>query len=429
MTVSRVGVVADDLTGAADTTLAFWQHGFATFILLDGSDGAFLESDAVITIDTDSRHCSPQESARRVTDAVRRLQAMGVDRFYKKIDSTMRGNPGAEIEAMMRAAGMRHAIICPAFPQMGRTVVGGRVMVNDRDLMQTSAASDPRSPVTTSRIAEILAKQTALPIEELIVADLAMMEESEADRRHGSYITIIDAQTDEDLQIWVQHFGTGPDVLWVGAAGLAESIASAEGKTREQGEIRQLAVQQSEKAVLVVVGSMHTASREQIARLSASPDVISYAVEPAALLEGTLNVEPLTHEIAQALERGETCLLYTQDTPESMASLRYVLERLQRGTEWGGGEIAQRLSEIVHAILVSVTRPVDLVITGGDTAKPTLASLGVDVLRVVQMVAPGTPISETLDGKWRVVTKAGGFGDPDILLQAINALTHSPHLK
>ncbi|HEY4389274.1 MAG TPA: four-carbon acid sugar kinase family protein [Ktedonobacteraceae bacterium] len=418
MTARRVGVVADDLTGAADTTLAFWQHGFATFILLDETDGAFLDGDAVITIDTDSRHTSPHESGARVTDAVRRLQAMGVDCFYKKIDSTMRGNPGAEIEAMMHAANTTHAVICPAFPQMGRTVIEGRVMVRGQDLMLTSAASDPRSPVTTSRIAEILARQTTLPIEELAVADLARIDEKRHDRR----ITVIDAQTDEDLLAWVQHFGTGPDVLWVGSAGLAETIASEAGMPRRRDENQLLAEQQREKAVLVVVGSMHTASREQVALLCASPHVTTYPVEPAALIAGTLDVETLAFGIGQALERGENCVLYTQDTPESAERLRIILDTLQRDFEWGGGKIAKRLSEIVHTILASVTRPVDLVLTGGDTAKPTLASLGIDVLRVVQMVAPGTPISETLDEKRRVVTKAGGFGNPDILIQSIKAL-------
>ena len=422
MTLQRVGVVADDLTGAADATLAFWQHGFATFILLDGKDDTFLQENAVVTIDTDSRHVSPQESATRVTAAVRRLRAMGMRTLYKKIDSTLRGNPGAEIEAMMRATNISHAIICPAFPVMGRTVVDGRVLVKGIDLMQTPAASDPRSPVTSSRIAEILARQTALPIEELARPDALLAAESKQTDMH---ITVVDAQTDEDMLGWIRRFGVGPDVLWVGSAGLAEMIA---GEVRREYPSNQAAsispsLQRGKKPVLVVVGSINAASREQITALCTSSDITAFPVDPTQLVLGTLDVEPLAHRVSQQLRAGHHCTLYTEHSPAVLTCLRNVLEELQYSYEYGGGLIAQSLSKIVAAILSAVSQPVDLVLTGGDTARPILAQLEIPTLRVIRMVAPGTPISETLDGTRQIVTKAGGFGYPEILLHAVQALT------
>jgi len=422
MTLQRVGVIADDLTGAADTTLAFWQHDFATFILLDGEDTTFLQSDAVITIDTDSRHAPLDECAARVTDAVSRLRTLGVTTFYKKIDSTLRGNLGTEIEATMRAANIPHAIICPAFPVMGRTVRDGRVLVQGEDLMQTPAANDPRSPVISSRIAEVIARQTTLPIEELCVSSA---ETDTAAQRTDMHITIIDAQTDEDLLKWVRYFGVGPDVLWVGAAGLADTLAS---ELQKQKAVSQPATstpaQTAAKPVLVVAGSVHTASRGQITILQESPDVTTVPIDPAQLVQGTLETAPIIQRVSDVLAQGKHCVIYTEHSPEVRERFKKVLDELHYTYEQGGGLIAQYLSKIVCTILSNIAQPVDLVLTGGDTAKPILARLHVSALRVINMVAPGTPISETLDGTRQVVTKAGGFGQPDILLQAVHALAN-----
>jgi len=169
----RLGVIADDLTGAADTALSFWEQGIATSIQLDPmapvmvADGMF-----VVAVDTDSRHRAPKEASRRVAQAIHCLRAAGISVYYKKIDSTLRGNIGAEVEAALDAAQASLAIVCPAFPAVGRTVVQGRVLVDGVDLLASGVAADPRNPVPSSRVAEILARQTDLPIVEFAALDL-----------------------------------------------------------------------------------------------------------------------------------------------------------------------------------------------------------------------------------------------------------------
>jgi uncharacterized protein YgbK (DUF1537 family) len=326
---------------------------------------------------------------------------------------------------MMQAESIAHAIICPAFPIMDRVVVGGRVLVKGIDLMHTPAAHDPRCPVTSSRIAEILAKQTTIPIEELTYPDTASNGDHFTAQSPHKRITVIDAQTDEDLVRWIQHFGIGPDLLWVGAAGLAELLASTHSRahTSSSEPATLPTFQSSKKPVLVVAGSLHTASREQIKVLSAIPAITAIPIDPADLVRGTLKVEPLVQRVRQVLSAGQHCVLYTDHSPEVLTRLNAALDELHCTYELGGGLIAQCLSKIVYTILSTVSKPVDLVLTGGDTAKPILAQLHIPALRVIQMVAPGTPISETLDGSRQIVTKAGGFGSPEILAQAIHALT------
>ncbi len=111
-------VVADDLTGAADTGACFAGAGLATTIPLSGSS----VSDAdVIVLSTESRDLEAEAAAQAVSAAVTRLidglrdADSGPRWVYKKIDSVLRGQPRAELLAAMDATGVRRAMVAPAF--------------------------------------------------------------------------------------------------------------------------------------------------------------------------------------------------------------------------------------------------------------------------------------------------------------------------
>src|SRR5262245_65518721 len=100
-------VIADDLTGACDTGAQFGGQGIPTLVTMD-VDYEFDRRDdgyPVIVASTESRHLSAAEAATRVETLVRRARAAGVERFYKKTDSPLRGPIGAELQAMLRASG------------------------------------------------------------------------------------------------------------------------------------------------------------------------------------------------------------------------------------------------------------------------------------------------------------------------------------
>ena len=85
----------------------------------------------------------PRHASRGI---VERLCTPAGEICIKKIDSTLRGNVAAETLAAMHALGRANAIIVPAFPAQGRTVVGGMVHVNGVPLPQTGFARDALSP-------------------------------------------------------------------------------------------------------------------------------------------------------------------------------------------------------------------------------------------------------------------------------------------
>ena len=122
-----IGIIADDLTGANDTALQFFLKGCNTLILYDenGLPESF-DKVKVFAISTESRNVSPEDAAKKVKSVASAFRdKLKTENLYKKIDSTMRGNVAAEISALIEEFGYDAALIMPAFPNEGRTTVGG----------------------------------------------------------------------------------------------------------------------------------------------------------------------------------------------------------------------------------------------------------------------------------------------------------------
>ena len=113
----RLLMIADDFTGALDTGMQFAKNGAATRVITD-PDCSFEQMQAqVLVIDTETRHRSPQEAAARIAATVKKAVSCGIRFFYKKTDSALRGNAGAEIEALLHASKGTAVHFLPAFPQ------------------------------------------------------------------------------------------------------------------------------------------------------------------------------------------------------------------------------------------------------------------------------------------------------------------------
>src|SRR5688572_9723585 len=125
MSVPKLVILADDLTGAADSAARCVQAGLSAQIWLEPSPQV-THAD-VVALSTDSRFLPPEEAQQRVTECLAALTAWSGATWYKKIDSTLRGNIGAEIDAMLAALSNSVAMICPSFPAQGRGLEGGKL--------------------------------------------------------------------------------------------------------------------------------------------------------------------------------------------------------------------------------------------------------------------------------------------------------------
>lgn len=395
-----IAIVADDLTGSGDTAVQFVRAGWTTRLSIDGANEALAAPAAddvdVLAVTTHSRALPSPEAGAQIRRNVERLRAAGVARLYKKVDSTLRGAFKAEIDAAREAWGDDAiAVVCPAFPATGRTVEDGVLMVSGLPVTETSAATDPVTPVTESHIPTLLgcAHVAALPGEtpESLAARIAQ----------AGATVVVDARDDADLERLARAIGLlGRRALPVGAGGLAVPLA------------RVWAGADQTAPVVVVVTSQHSAARAQAAALQAAgartwAPALADLADDAAWRAWS---EPLLRAQARdgAAEAAPLLLL----APEGQ------LAGLDSDT------VAQRLGSLA-AQAIGATRAAGVVATGGDGARQVLLALGAGGIALVDEVMGGVPLGTltggTADGL-PVVTKAGGFGTEDVLVRAVRAI-------
>jgi len=392
-------VIADDLTGASETGAQFAGAGLPTVVSIDPEPTD--DAARVRVVDTESRHVSPEEAARRVEYACRRARQAGVQRFYKKADSTLRGNVGAELAAMMRATGARVLPFIPAYPAAGRTTRGGCQFVHGEPLERTSLAHDPLSPIDSGSIAEIVARQSA--VETVVVAPGRMPEAGGEDLR----IWAFDAESEDDLdRIAAGLQERGLLSCCAGAAGFAECVARRLGGGREPAPTAGL-----RGPLLFVNGSLHETALEQVRR-GIESDVEAFRLEPEAVSAGAGPGAPapgVVEEAAEALRAGRDVLLCTVTGPGE--DERYV--------DGPPRAVAAALGALAAGVVRRSGALGALAVFGGETAISVLRALGRTSFRPRRRLWPGViECSLSLDGREvGFITKCGGFGPEDLVLR------------
>jgi uncharacterized protein YgbK (DUF1537 family) len=389
----RLIIVADDLTGAMDVAGPLAARGLPTWVVASASGCtlATLPAAEVVSINADSRHLSEERAAQRVRSAVRELVHPDTEILIKKIDSTLRGNVLVETLAMLEASGRAAAVVAPAFPRQGRTLVEGVVHVHGVSLKETNFARDALSPPPSEPLHVLFRRaDTYADVRSVGPGEPIMLA-----RDGRRQIFVVDSVSDEDLRATLRTLeGHLKDVLLVGSAGIAEALAEI---CFEQapGIFTPPPLQ---GPLLFVVGSRTEQSAQQ-----------ATALVEAGL--GRIVAAPNGYiDIAVALRATEPVLVL-KATPDT-----------KRG-EGDPSEVARRLGEGVGALLER--RSIAAVVaTGGDTAVAVLQHLSQPVLQVVGTLLPGIPFSRIHAGGREVwfVSKAGGFGSRDAFVTIAHRL-------
>ena len=426
-----VTVIADDLTGACDTGAAFAQRGFRTLVRITLQAGNRHSDDQpsggmpdVLVLNTESRYLPHADAVAAVRAAGMLLLPLKVGAIvYKKIDSTLRGHPGDELHALLDAMQLDTALVTPAFPAQGRTVVNGQLMVHGQPLELTLFAHEGAH----GRLAEVFA-HSSRPVHMLtsdeVRHDLCRRADSlrslpgqgqtlprplPSDRlAYDSGIIIADAQTDTDLELLVRWALARGVRLLCGSAGLATALAS---QLQAPGNSHAVLTGPT-GPVLIIAGSLHPSTVGQVQYVHGRGVPV---IQPTAdWLSGDAGVTAtLADEITTKLQRMGCAVLTTSGLAESP------LGRLA---------VARQLS----AIAVKVASRMAfgrLVLTGGDVATAVCTALGAHWLLLTGEAQPGIAIGELADGRYaglQVITKAGGFGAEDALMRqiGINPMLH-----
>jgi len=413
----KMVVIADDFTGANDTGVQLAKKGARTEVMLNERQRSPRRADVLVN-NTESRALSAELARDKVSKA---LAQWFDDRqeppvIYKKIDSTFRGNVGAEVDAAMAVSGAQLAIVAAAIPAAGRVTVNGQCLVHGVPLLETEFASDPKTPIVSSHIKTLIGLQTALPVSELglarvrggsLAADLQRLGLS------GPCIVVVDAENDSDLARLAQAINelTFRYVL-VGAAGLANALPASS----------YLAVAQT-LPVLVVAGSMSEATRQQIAFAAREKSLGIVDIDVAALLQPDARtvVEALARQASAVLNDRQHCVLRTCRDADARNTIDALCERYQLTRQQLGERISATLGDMTLTI-INQAKIGGLFLTGGDIAIAVARALKAEGYRITREVVPcvpcGTFVNSEIDDL-PVITKAGGFGGETTLRDAL----------
>jgi D-threonate/D-erythronate kinase len=155
-----IAVLADDLTGAAELAGIGLRYQLSVEVCHEADHTT---SSDLLVIFTNTRSLPEEEAVREVKKAILQLQALQPQLIYKKIDSVLRGHVAAELEAEMDLLKKNKALVVPANPSLGRTIVNGVYYIQGKPVHETGFSSDPEFPITHSRITEMVRK-LRLPI-------------------------------------------------------------------------------------------------------------------------------------------------------------------------------------------------------------------------------------------------------------------------
>lgn len=416
-----LGVIADDLTGANDTGVQFTKKGIQTHVFLDIKSYAPLAcvSDVMVW-NTDSRALSAEAAKKKAVAAARMSKELSAEHVYKKIDSTLRGNIGAEVDGILDELGLQFAVIAPAFPENGRITVDGIHCLFGKPVAQTEIGRDPKTPVVQSSLPLLLAEQSQYAVFHIgrnVIAqgDEAVQRTVVRQLGQGTRLISFDVEKQDDFAVIISGAcAAGKSVLWVGSAALAESLTSFYNWGCSTWSSHFLA---KPGPMLAVVGSVSEVTARQVQYFTRQPGVTTILCEPEDFLSKD---HARWYEYIRAgqkvLASNQNLILTTRCDRDSIA------RTVQKGLETGLS--AAQVSEIIAQRLGMIVREMGaenlagMFLTGGDTAVAVCQQLGAIGIEILAEVLPGIPLGRLTGGMFDgtpVVTKAGAFGGEEAI--------------
>ena len=376
----RIAVIADDLTGALDTGVQFSNWGFNVQV----TDDPLSSHADVVVVNTDSRGLKPGKAYDLVFSVAGK--ASGFDIIYKKTDSTLRGNVGAEIQAVLDATGEETAILTPCYPPTARSVKDGHLLVGGVPIHMTEYASEHGS--RQSYIPDLIRTQETRPV--IHLAD-------PSDIQNHSGILVIDSETEADLLKIAKNL-IGYKIL-AGSAGLASAIAET---------------MADPPPVLSVIGSRRTVTQRQTRALEKRLGAELIPLDMRKALNREAQDGALLKAI-EAFEDGRGVIITSAPDPETVEMTVEAAASLGLSSTELETRITNALADTAKE-LIEQTPLSGIILSGGATAMVVCAALSVKEISIIEELRPGIPLLRLDD--INAVTKAGGFGEPDALIQA-----------
>jgi uncharacterized protein YgbK (DUF1537 family) len=410
----QIGVIADDFTGATDMGVMLARGGLRASVCVGvpAEDAALLKAEALV-VALKSRTAPAAQAVAQSRAALAWLRQQDAQRFYFKycstFDSTDAGNIGPVADALLDDLESAFTIVCPAFPQNGRTVYQGHLFVGQNLLSESPMRDHPLTPMRDSNLVRVLSRQTRRRVGLVALATVragvaAVGERMQALRASGHAFAVVDAIGDDDLTTIAE--AAADHVLLTGGSGLAPCLGPCYQRRGWSHNVPQTMAQLPIAGrALILAGSCSPATLAQI------------AVWRARHAAWQMDVERLLHDGAAEIDRAWRWLV-AQPAADPVLVYASARSDARHPDPRAGHVIEQALADLAR-------RGVDagfarLVVAGGETSGAVVHALGLEVLTVGPEIEPGVPWTfASAPRPLAMALKSGNFGSDTFFLKAL----------
>ena len=401
----KIGVIADDFTGASDIALTLALGGMSTVQYVGVPSGHAGDVDAGV-VALKSRTIAAHDAVAQSLAACDWLLEQGATQIIFKVcstfDSTAEGNIGPVAQALAERLGEDAVIVCPAFPENGRSVYQGHLFVGDVLLNESGMQDHPLTPMIDADLRRVLGAQTDLAVTHIGFQTVALGADAiEAALPNETSMVIVDAIRDADL-LEIAKAATSRKLLVGGsgiALGLPENFRHRAAAPSWDG--------QSGKAV-ILSGSCSRATRAQVNAYTGP----KREIEAAEVMQGRVTA-PMLADWAIAKEGAP--LIFSSADPNVVRAAQ---------DRFGRDVVAQKIEDLfteltAHLAERAVKR---LVVAGGETSGAAVAGLNATALRIGPKLAAGVPAMMVEGRDIALALKSGNFGGPDFFAQSLTLM-------
>lgn len=424
----KVGVIADDLTGANATGVRLTKQGFIAATMVYYDQPPLTGSYNAICVDTDSRYARKDIAQMRVQKVLENFKTWGAEVICKRIDSTVRGNIGVETDAVLDDLGEKSiAVVVASFPDSGRITSGGYLLVEGVPVQETDVAKDPVAPLTQSYVPDIIQKQSKYPVSHIGLETVLAGEQSietalREEINKGNRIIVLDVVTDEEIQSIANGMASIKDYKLVPVDPGPLTAAYSKAVSQQAKAIN--------KKMIVTVGSVTSLSEKQLHYLTDKTNSRPIYVDPAKLASFSDSWE---HEVDRAVQEAlreiikQDVLIITTNSPTSK---RLNLKELAVAEEVSQDALAKRISDglgkITRLVIEGCNCEIGGCFSSGGDVTASLCSIGkAEGIKledeVLPLVAYGQFIGGYFDGI-PLVTKGGMVGDKKAIYTCVKYL-------
>lgn len=401
-------IIADDFTGALDTGIQFKKQGICTqvFTKKQISDDEIKPDTQVLVIDSETRPLSKDEAYSEVKSIAEWALSAGIEIIFKKTDSALRGNIGAELSALADAAKNGTVFFLPGYPGMNRITKDGFHYIDGELLEKSVFGQDPFEPVTKSYIPDIIHVQSDVSVVSVKTDETVQKTDKEI-----SEIVVCDTVASEDIKRRLDELLQKKCLrLIAGCAGLAECLADKLSFTRSE-----TVSYRKTKGLYVACGSLNRITENQVkyAEAHGGFKTVHLTMEQKLKPEyyETAQGKQFEEQIISLCEKHKRVIADTFDRDDTK-------DEFIKQNDIKPSSVRFRITDSHSCIVDEVVKKLDFTIlmTGGDTLMGYMKKTGCTQIEPLCEIEQGVVVSNIVRaGKSvQVISKSGGFGTCDI---------------